>query len=128
MPSVTDIMESTQTFWPVMHEYVPTWHALSEGVQVPPSVQGTQTPALQTSLTPQTLPSSTLEVLATQTWTPVEQENEPTWQGSPAGVHMPPAVQAVQAPALQTSFGPHIVPFCTAPWVSIQTGAPVPQS
>jgi hypothetical protein len=43
-----------------------------------------------------------------------------------ADAHSAPAVQSMQAPALQTWFGPQVLPFATgAP--SVQAGRPVPQ-
>jgi hypothetical protein len=44
-----------------------------------------------------------------------------------AGVQVAPAVQAVQAPPLQTRLAPQLVPFATGACVSEQTGAPVLQ-
>jgi hypothetical protein len=68
---------STQTPVPVAQESVPLWHTLVEGVQGPPLLQTSHTPALV-----QTLPGShsapgALLPLATQTREPVAQEYVP---------------------------------------------------
>ena len=54
---------------------------------------------------------------------PVWQVYVPSWQGS-LGAQLPPAVQLLQVPPLQTLFVPHDVPFARFP-VSAQTEVPV---
>jgi len=73
---------------------------------------------------PQEVPFATLPVSA-QTEVPVEQEIAPVRQAV-AGVQAAPSAQSPQAPALQTLFVPHSVPFGRFP-VSAQTDAPVTQ-
>jgi hypothetical protein len=51
----------------------------------------------------------------------------PTWQGF-VGVHAAVVSHALQLPALQTCFVPHVVPFATFVVDAAQTGAPVEQS
>jgi hypothetical protein len=73
---------STQTPVPVAQESVPLWHTLEEGVQGPPLLQTSHTPALV-----QTLPGShsapgALLPLATHTCEPVAQEYVPVLQVS----------------------------------------------
>jgi hypothetical protein len=76
-----------------------------------PTGRPTQVPVLQIRLPLQRLPSVALPVVL-QTCAPVAHEYVPTVQT--AFEHAPPAMQAAQAPPLQTMFepaAPHAVPF-----------------
>ena len=64
---------------------------------------------LHTLFVPHEVPFATFPVSA-QTDIPVTQEVAPVWQAI-AGVQAAPAVQAPQAPLLQTMFVPHTVPL-----------------
>ena len=81
----------------------PSWHGFT-GVQATPAVQAAHAPALQTWSVPQVVPSASGVagvVLSTQVDVPVAQLVAPSTQGF-EGVQATPAVQATQAPALQT--------------------------
>ena len=108
---------------PVWQVMVPVWQR-PLGVQLPPAVQLLHAPPLQTLFVPHEVPFATLPVSA-QTEVPVAHEVAPVRQAV-AGVQATPAVQAPQAPLLQTLFVPHDVPFATFP-VSAQTDIPVTQ-
>jgi hypothetical protein len=56
----------------------------------------------------------------------VLQEVVPVWQAL-VGVHETPAVHPTHAPALQTVFVPHDVPFAATVPVSVQTAVPLVQ-
>jgi hypothetical protein len=64
-------------------------------------VQEMHAPAKQTRSVPQVEPSARAKPVSSQTEVPVAQLESPWWQGF-AGVQATPAVQAAQAPALQT--------------------------
>ena len=115
----------TQTDEPVEHDVLPFLHG-SDGVQVCPATQETQTPPLQTRSIPQEVPSVTFVPESAQVWVPVMQVSVPLWHGFAGGLHAPPGVQMTHAPALHTLFMPHDVPFGWLP-VSAQTEAPVTQ-
>jgi hypothetical protein len=118
---------SSQTEAPVAQLERPRWHGFA-GVQARPAVQATQAPALQTWSAPQVAPSASGvagAVLSTQVEVPVAQLVTPRTQWF-AGVQASPAVQATQAPALQTRSAPHVAPSRTFP-LSVQVADPVPQ-
>jgi hypothetical protein len=94
------------------------------GVQLPPAVQETQEPALQTLLVPHDVPSAALPEV-TQTELPVEQDVTPVLHWL-VGWQLRPAVQEMQEPPLQTLLVPHDVPSVTFP-VSVQTEVPLMQ-
>ena len=118
---------SSQTEVPVAQLVGPWWQGFA-GVQARPAAQATQAPALQTWSVPQVVPSASGvagAVLSTQVEVPVAQLVTPATQGF-AGVQASPAVQATQAPALQTWSVPQVAPSRTFP-LSVHTAAPVPQ-
>ncbi len=114
---------SAQTDVPVAHDVAPVRQAFV-GVQVTPAMQLLHAPALHTLLFPHDVPFATFPVSA-QTDVPVAHDVAPVRQAF-VGVQVTPAVQLLHAPALQTLFVPHEVPFAAFP-VSPQTGAPVVQ-
>jgi len=125
VPSGTAVVVATQTFVPVSHVEEPTWHGSAGGLQVMPALQRLHAPLSQTSFGPQGVPFATDAPVSLQAG-PAEQVCDPTWQRF-GGVHDAPTVQALHTPALQTSFGPQVVPSGTFP-LSVQTGDPVVQT
>ncbi len=81
------------------------------------------TPATQTWLVPQDVPSVTWAPVSTHEEVPVAHEVVPTSQLF-VGVHDTFAVQATHTPALHTWFVPHDVPFAAAFPVSVQVATP----
>ena len=119
---------SSQTEAPVAQLVSPWWQGFA-GVQARPAVQATQAPPLQTWSAPQVAPSASGvagTVLSTQVEVPVAQLVAPRTQGF-AGVQASPAVQATQAPALQTWSAPQVAPSRTFP-LSVHTAVPEPQT
>ncbi len=95
-------------------------------MQATPAAQATQAPPLQTWSVPQPDPFGSAAPL-THVDVPVEQLVVPTWHnGSGWPVQTRPAVQLTHAPALQTWFVPHVVPFAFGV-PSTQTEVPVAQ-
>jgi hypothetical protein len=92
-------------------------------VQLDPSVQATQLPALQTMLLPQLEPFGALPVTP-HTDAPVEHEVAPTLHCVPAGVQAWPSAQSTHVPALQTLSVPQGVPAVTGTPVSLHVGVP----
>ena len=70
-------LPTTQVALPVAHEIVPTAQAFDRG-QVPPAVQATQLPALQTMFVPHPVPSGAAVPLSWQVIFPVSQLKAPT--------------------------------------------------
>jgi hypothetical protein len=62
-----------------------------------------------------------------QTGAPVVQVTAPVRQGWPDRVQLLPAVQATQAPPLQTMPVPQPVPLAWGCWVSVQVSTPSEQ-
>jgi hypothetical protein len=83
-------------------------------------------PPTHTRFVPQETPLGCGVPVSTHTADPVAHETVPRWQGLAASVHVAPAVQATQAPALQTMFVPHAVPAGSVA-VTMHTGMPVAQ-
>ena len=113
---------ATQTGLPVAQEIAPIGLQASPVEQTIPELQATQVPPLHTRLVPQVVPSGAVPI-AWQVAVPVWQVYAPTWQGA-LGVQLPPAIQLLHIPPLQTLFVPQEVPFATFP-VSAQTEVPV---
>jgi hypothetical protein len=113
---------SAQTDAPVTHEVAPVRQRLV-GWQLAAEVQVLQLPLLQTLLVPHTVPLTSMLPLSAQDIG--EQAVNPAWQGL-VGMQARPAVQATQAPPLQTMFVPQLVPSATLP-DSTQLGVPVLQ-
>jgi hypothetical protein len=116
---------STHCCVPVAHEVWCTVQAFA-GVQSRPAVQPTHEPPLHTWSVPQLVPFGSGVAVEMQVCAPVAQEVTPVRHGSGSVAQARPAVQAVQAPALQTRSVPHGVPFGsgTAP-LSTQVEVPV---
>ena len=76
-------------------------HGLVVGAHPASAVQGAQWPALQKRSVPQGLPSVTFPI-DVQTGLPEVQTTFACWH-DPASVQSPPALQASQAPLLQTA-------------------------
>ena len=96
---------------PVEQDDIPRWHGFG-GVHIMFEMQGLHVPLLQTAgdaMVPQLIPFWTLAT-STQTAEPVAQEYIPV-RHRLVGVQVPPAVQAVQRPALQTLFVPQVLPL-----------------
>jgi hypothetical protein len=86
-PSGALLPLSTQTLTPVVHEVLPTWHALADGTHATFALHAWHAPALQTRSTPQLLPSLTFAPASLQTGAPDEQSVFPWWQGFAAYAH-----------------------------------------
>jgi hypothetical protein len=112
VPSGTASPVSWQVIAPVWQLTIPVSHGLA-GVQLPPAVQETQVPLLQTLLVPHDVPFATFPTVV-QTELPVEQEVTPVLH-TLDGWQLPPAVQETQVPPLQTLLVPHEVPSATFP-------------
>ena len=115
---------AAQTDAPVTHEVAPVLHGGVVGVQLVPDVQAVQVPLSQTLFAAQVERLARFRPVSEQVIAG-EQTAIPAWQAL-AGVHASPAVHATQAPALQTLFIPHVVPFATFP-ATRQTATPVLQ-
>lgn len=72
---------------------------------------------------PQEVPLG-LSLISVHTATPVAQPIAAVRHGLSVSVQAAPAVQATQAPALQTMLSPHTVPFACGCCVSVQPGCP----
>jgi hypothetical protein len=100
---------SVQTDTPVEHEVVPVGHGLA-GVHAAPVVHALHDPLSHTLLLPHVAPLARSVPRSVHVETPVEHEVVPLWQGL-AGVHVKPAVHALQVPLSHTSLVPHEVPL-----------------
>jgi hypothetical protein len=110
---------------PVAHDVLPILHGLSKE-QVASGVQATQLPLLQNILFPQGVPLPTAAPVSVQSGVPVAQDKVPTWHLF-VGVQVDPALQATQAPSLQTFPPPQSLPFAAEP-AATHVGVPPPQS
>ena len=71
VPAATKL-STTQVALPVAHEMIPTAHAFDSG-QLPPAMQATHLPALQTMSVPHVVPSGAAAPLSWQVIVPVSQ-------------------------------------------------------
>jgi hypothetical protein len=110
---------------PELHEIVPASQGF-ERVQVLPAVHETQLPPLQTMPIRQEVPSGTAFPVSWHDIVPVWQLIVPVWHRA-VGVQLPPLVQEVHVPPLQTLLVPHVVPSAAFP-TATQTEAPVVQA
>jgi hypothetical protein len=123
VPSATFVPVAAHTDEPLAHVVDPFWQTLPPGWQLAPVMHATQLPPLHTWLLPHPVPSATLPVKP-QVDAPVLQVVWPFWQELPPGWQATPAVQALQAPLLQTWFVPQVIPLALLPdWM--QTDVPV---
>jgi hypothetical protein len=125
VPSTAFAPESTQT-GPVAQLRVPRWQGFAVGVQVSPTVQATQVPALHTWAVPQLAPSASGVPVSAQVG-PVPQVRVPRWQGFAVGVQVSPTVQATQVPALHTWSVPQLVPSTAFPEIPQLDGPEGPE-
>jgi hypothetical protein len=123
-PFVAGVPVSVQVATPLAHDVVPTWQALPAGTHGAFAVQGPQAPPTQYMLVPQGVPSGSLSA-AVHTGEP-DVQTIAFLTHAFGGVQSAPAVQAPQAPPLQTSFIPQEVPFVSGVPVSVQANTPDP--
>jgi hypothetical protein len=118
---------STQACVPVEQEVVPVRHGSGFVAHATPAVQALQAPLpLQTWSVPQEVPAgSGAAGLSTQVCVPVAHEKTPATHGFGFVPQAPPAVQATQAPPLQTWFAPQLVPFVSGVVVATHVWLPV---
>ena len=126
VPLGTAAPVSVQIGLPLPQAIAPTWHGFA-GAQACPVLHAVHVPPPQTWPEPQLVPFGTAASVSVQIGLPLPQAIAPVWHGF-AGEQACPVLHAVHAPPPQTWPEPQLVPFGTAPPVSVQTGLPLPQA
>jgi hypothetical protein len=112
-----------QAGMPDEHDVTPAWHVLPFGLHGWLGAQAPHWPAVLQTPASHAVPGVAWPVCV-QTTEPVVHETDPVRHTLPPGLQAAPVAHALQAPALQTMFGPQDVPFGTVP-VEAQAWAPV---